>query len=383
MVTAVRRGQAMRAVARRFGVAHSTVLFWVHRAHGRRLDRVDWGDRPDGPRAPPNRTPRRVERAILRVRRELRVSSALGEYGRGAIQRALAFEGVEPPSVRTIDRILERNGAFDGRRRQRWPAPPRGWYLPDLAAGRVELDSFDLIVELKIQDGPLVDVLTGISHHGGLPMARPVTRAPATFVEQALVDHWREIGLPCYSQFDNDTRFQGAHHVPDVLGRVLRRCLSLGVTPVFAPPRETGFQAAIESFNGRWERAVWYRFHHANLAGLRRRSDQFLGAIRDRHALRIDAAPAREPFPRGSLQSLDDALRGHVIFLRRTDAAGRAQLLGRVFPVRRNWCHRLVRADVDLDQDRIRFFALRRREPEHQPILREIRYLFPRRPFGA
>jgi hypothetical protein len=292
-------------------------------------------------------------------------------------------EGVTPPSVRTIDRILERHGAFDGRRRQRWPAPPRGWYLPDLAAGRGELDSFDLIVELKIQDGPLVDVLTGLSHHGGLPMARPATRAPATFVERALIDHWRDVGLPRYSQFDNDTRFQGAHHIPDVLGRVPRRCLALGVTPVFAPPRETGFQAAIESFNGRWERAVWYRFHHADLAGLRRRSDQFLRATLKRHALRIDAAPARGSFPRGPLASLEDSLRGNVIFLRRTDSAGRAQLLGRVFPVRRSWSHRLVRAEVDLDRNRIRFFALRRREPTHQPILRETKYAFPRKPFRS
>ena len=383
MVTAVRRGQAMRAVARRFGVAHSTVLFWVHRAHGRRLDRVDWGDRPDGPRAPPNRTPRRVERAILRVRRELRVSSALGEYGRDAIRRELAIEGVTPPSVRTIDRILERNGAFDGRRRQRWPAPPRGWYLPGLASGRVELDSFDLIIELKIQDGPLIDVLTGISHHGGLPMALPAKRTPATFVEQALIDHWRDAGLPHYSQFDNDTRFQGAHYFPEVLGRVVRRCLGLGVTPVFAPPRETGFQAAIESFNGRWERAVWYRFHHTELAGLRRRSDQFLRALHQRHALRIDAAPARRPFPAGTLTSLNDSLRGNVIFLRRTDSAGRAQILGKAFPVRRSWSHRLVRAELDFDHDRVRFFALRRREPEHQPMLRETKYAFPRKPFNS
>ena len=214
-------------------------------------------------------------------------------------------------------------------------------------------------------------------------MAVPTKQAPATFVERALIDHWRQVGLPHYSQFDNDTRFQGAHYLPEVLGRVVRRCLALGVTPVFAPPRETGFQAAIESFNGRWERAVWYRFQHADLAGLRRRSNDFLRALRHRHALRIDAAPARRPTPLGASLPLEDALRGNVIFLRRTDAAGRAHILGRVFPVRRNWSHRLVRADVDLDRNRILFFALRRREPTHQPVLRETPYEFPRRRFRS
>jgi len=43
----------------------------------------------------------------------------------------------------------------------------------------------------------------------------------------------------------------------------MRTCLRLDVTPVFAPPRESGFQAAIENFNGRWQAKVWARFRGA------------------------------------------------------------------------------------------------------------------------
>jgi hypothetical protein len=46
--------------------------------------------------------------------------------------------------------------------------PPKGWYLPDLAPGEAELDSFDFIEDLKIAKGPLVCVLTGIRLHGAL-----------------------------------------------------------------------------------------------------------------------------------------------------------------------------------------------------------------------
>ena len=70
------------------------------------------------------------------------------------------------------------------------------------------------------------------------------------------------------SQFDNDTRFQGPHQHRDVVSRVMRLCLSLGVTPVFAPVREHGFQNAIENLNGRWQAKVWSRFHHESLAAL-------------------------------------------------------------------------------------------------------------------
>ena len=131
-----------------------------------------------------------------------------------------------------------------------------------------------------------------------------------------------------------------------------------------------------------WIATRRWRFHHTELVGLRRRSDQFLRALHQRHALRIDAAPARRPFPSGTLASLNDPLRGNVFFLRRTDSAGRAQILGRAFPVRRSWSHRLVRAELDFDHERVRFFALRRREPEHQHMLRETKYTFPRKPFN-
>ena len=95
---------------------------------------------------------------------------------------------------------------------------------------------------------------------------------------EALVEHWRAVGLPAYAQFDNDTIFQGPHQHPDVVGRVMRLCLGLGVVPVFAPPREPGFQAAIENYNGRWQAKVWARFAHESLEGLLARSGRYVAA---------------------------------------------------------------------------------------------------------
>src|SRR6187551_503745 len=108
MVSAVRRGATMREVARRFGVTLRTVQRWVRRATGRRLDRVDWADRPSGARPSPRRTAVAVEQAVLELRRELRESSLLGEYGAAAVRAALraalrARGGIEAvPSERTV-----------------------------------------------------------------------------------------------------------------------------------------------------------------------------------------------------------------------------------------------------------------------------------------
>ncbi len=51
--------------------------------------------------------------------------------------------------------------------------PPAGWYLPEVAAGRAELDSFDIVEGLALEGGLRVEVLNAVSLWGGLPGAWP------------------------------------------------------------------------------------------------------------------------------------------------------------------------------------------------------------------
>ena len=381
MVTAVRRGASMRDVARRFQVSVRTVHRWVHRAADQRLDRVDWSDRSHRPHHL-QRTAPALEEQVIALRSELWEESDLGEVGAWAIHRALLERQVSRvPAVRTIGRILERRGVLDGRRRVRRPPPPLGWYLPAVASGEAELDSFDVVEGLVIAGRTEVEVLNGVSLHGGLPASWPGPPVRATMVVEALTAHWRTYGLPAYVQFDNDTRFQGAHQFPDTLGRVTRCCLSLGVVPVFAPPQEPGFQAAIENYNGRWQAKVWARFHHADYHALQRRSARYVAALRQRLAPRLEQAPTRRPFSPKWHLDLQTRPRGGLIFIRRADEGGRVAFLGHRWSVAAHWGHRLIRAEVDLDAERIRFYALRRRAPAEQPLLHTVPYHFPRAGF--
>ena len=281
-----------------------------------------------------------------------------------------------------------RRGVLDASRRVRRPAPPPGWYLSDLAKRRAELDSFDIVEGLVVGRTDAtpsldVEVLNVVSLHGGLVGSWPAGVVTAKFAAKCAEQHWRAFGLPRYAQFDNDTVFQGPHQWPDTFGRVTRLCLGLGVVPVFAPPRETGFQAAIENFNGRWQAKVWARFTHASLAGVVDRSDRFIAAARLRAAPRVESAPARRPFPTDwqMARCLQKPLAGRVVFLRRSDAQGRVTVLGHAFDVDALWPGRLVRADVDLDAGEIRFHALRRREPGTHRPLRTVPYAPPTRAF--
>ncbi len=382
MVAAVRAGASLRQTARRFGVSLSTLQQWVQRAGGQRLDRVDWSDRTPGPRCSSQRTTAATEDLIVALRRQLRQTSDLGDYGAAAIHRELLARGfADPPVIRTIHRILQRRGLLDGQRRQRRQAPPAGWYLPEVAARREELDSFDMIEGLALEGGIEVQVLTAVSLHGGLAGAWPMAAVTAKTTVETLRGHWQQVGLPGYAQFDNDTRFQGPRMYPDSLGRVIRLCLHLGVVPVFAPPLELGFQAAIESFNGRWQSKVWARFRHASRQALAEQSARYIAAYRRRVAARTAEAPVRLPIPESWRLDWQAPLRGRVIFVRRTDATGAVAVLGHTFAVDDQWVHRLVRAEVNLDSDRIGFYALRRREPGVQPLLREVGHRVPRKRF--
>jgi hypothetical protein len=317
----------------------------------------------------------------VELRKSLREDSTLGEYGANAIHAALEAERDTTPSVATINRVLSRHGLQDVARRIRRPAPPKGWYLPEVIAGRAEVDCFDFIEDLKIAEGPLVNVLTTKSLHGALTDAWMLMQMTAKGSVTCLQGRWQRDGLPAYAQFDNDTVFQGAHQFADTVGRVSRLCLALGVIPVFVPPLEHGMQNTIEGFNGLWQAKVWQRHRVASVQELQACSDRYIAAHRARTKGTAEAAPPRLPMPKHFELNLHAPLTGQMIFIRRTSESGHAHLLGQRFAVSSDWPHRLVRCEVDFDHHCIRCFALRRRAPTEQPLLATIEYHRPDKPF--
>jgi len=361
MVAYVRSGGGIRSAARRFGCGTATVYLWVERAFGRRLDKVVWADRPAGPQRQAKRTPRKLERRIVRLRQQLRRCDSLGYIGAVALRRRLREEKLaDVPSVRTINRILRRWGVLP-QKRQRRPAPPPGWYLPVLTQGKAELDQIDFVEGLCVRSRGEVEVLTSISLWGKLAAAWPGNAGwHIPQMRPALQAHWQQLGAPNFLQMDNDTRFIGSPRAPGRLGRTVRFCLAAGVVPVFAPPRETGFQASIESFNGLWQTKVWRRFRHPDLRNLQRRSTAFITAHRAYRQRATESAPTRQ----ATMRPADT-----VIFLRRSDARGRVAVLGRTVKVGLAWSHRLVRCELIVSKNIVRCYALRRREPKDQPLL--------------
>lgn len=155
--------------------------------------------------------------------------------------------------------------------------------------------------------------------------------------------------------------------------RVLQRML---------PPGEPGFQNAIEGFNGLWQSKGWHRHHCDDVSSLAAVSKRYIAAYRAKTATRREAAPTRRRFPARFKLDLGATLRGTMIFVRRSTEKGNVNLLNKDFSVDGHWLHRLVRCEVDFTHhQRIRFYALRRRDPTAQPLLRDLPYPGPIKPF--
>jgi hypothetical protein len=202
--------------------------------------------------------------------------------------------------VRTINRLLERWGVLDGQKRTRRPPPSPAWHLPEVASKRQELDSFNVVEGLVIRDSLQIEVLNGLSLHSGLAASFPVEASvTAKLVVESLIGHWRALGLPGFAPFDHDTIFPGPHSRPDVVGRVSRLGLSLGVVPVFVVPHEMGFQSMIENSNRNWQAKVWARFQYGWLPALQGQSQRYVTAC-------VATEPIALSQPRSGVPSRND-----------------------------------------------------------------------------
>jgi hypothetical protein len=149
---------------------------------------------------------------FLRIRKNLKEGSVLGEYGTVAIHREMSLQkSPVVPSIRTINLSLQRHGCFDSRYRVRRESPPRGWYLPEVVLGKVELDSFDYVEDLRLEgEYGFVQLFNGISLHGYLVCSFPFPRMTAENTALALSEHWQQFGIHSFAQFDNSTVFTGS-----------------------------------------------------------------------------------------------------------------------------------------------------------------------------
>ncbi|MBM4460715.1 MAG: transposase family protein [Chloroflexi bacterium] len=89
------------------------------------------------------------------------------------------------------------------------------------------------------------------------------------------VQVWQTLGIPCYTQFDNDSCFDGGHTHPHVLGQVVRLALTVGTEALFSPVQHPESNGYVERFHQEYNRHVWDDTYLADLAAVQRESAHF------------------------------------------------------------------------------------------------------------
>ena len=242
------------------------------------------------------------------------------------------------------------------------------------------MDQFDFVEDMQIRGDEQFHVLNVMSLHGHQVNSWVVDGKTSENAVSSMILHWRKFGFPDYAQFDNGLAFYGSRH-PDSLGKVSRLCLSLGVTPVFAPPRTFGFQSSIESYNGRWGRSQWERFEFADIREVTNYSVAYVDRVRTKFAWRIFEAPTRWQVPDDWQLDYQNTVGGKVIYLRKTDGRACVNILGHACHVPLAGANHTIRAEVNLDDNVIDFYRLSRRHPNDHPYVGSVDYHFPRKPF--
>ncbi len=180
------------------------------------------------------------------------------------------------PSLRTINRILSRNGLTHKRTGRYEPkGTPYPQFLAKLPNQRHQAD-FVGPRHIKGTEGAIrfyslntVDLATGRC------AVEPLLSRSGNAVYEAFWASWTRLGMPQHLQVDNELVFFGSPKNPRGMGPLIRLCLSYGIELWFIPPSEPWRNGVVEKFNDHYQQKLLKMAQMQTEAELRRESLNF------------------------------------------------------------------------------------------------------------
>jgi len=274
----LRAGLSVQEVAQQLG--HSPQ--WVRKCR-RQFAASGWSGLEERSRAP-HRHGRQlaeaVRQAVRQARSELEAAARRGEglkyIGSRAIRTRLKTVPLDAPlpSVRTIERILQAAEMTQPRPAQAAITYPR--LHPTEPHILCQVDH----MPRYLQGGEKVYCFNAIDVVSRYPTGQVKTDRRATTAADFLVHVWQTIGIPTYTQVDNEGCFSGGTTHPYVLGQCLRLALQVGTELVFSPVRYPRSNATVERFHQDYQRHVWDDTYLANPQAVQEEADKFFTRYR-------------------------------------------------------------------------------------------------------
>ena len=272
-------------------------LAWVYKWRKRYFECQAWEALQERSRAPwhrPRQIREAVRQAICQARSELEAEATepgkLSYIGGAAVQARLRRMKIKPlPSHRTIERVLKAAGMIRPRQSRAKTTVAYPHLQPQQPQQLIQVD----IVTHFLPGGPCVacfNALDVVSHY---PTGQQFASRRSEDAANFLLHVWQGLGIPAYTQVDNEACFSGGFTHPGVLGKVVRLALLVGTELVFSPLRHPESNGTVERFHHDYNLHIWDKLDLPDLAAVQRHSPQFFEAYR--HSEHVLALAGRCP----------------------------------------------------------------------------------------
>jgi len=265
------RGEKPEVICKDLGKSKSWFYKWLKRFNA--TDETWAKEKSRTPAVQTGKIAPSLEEAVKLVRLSLYNKSTF--CGAQAIRWELEDMGVSPlPALRTINRILDRNG-LTHRRTGRYEA--KGVAYPKLSVtGPNQVHQIDLVGPCYLLGGNtrfygLNAIDIAINRCGIEPMPNKSSNS----ILGSIWAIWQRLGIPLAIQVDNEMAFYGSPKYPRSMGLLIRLCLLYGVELWFNPVREPWRNGVIEKFNNHYEKMFLSRKFMKNFEDLKRESAEF------------------------------------------------------------------------------------------------------------
>jgi len=357
-------GEKPESICASMGRSRAWLYRWVNRYN---VNDDAWcNSQSTRPNNVTNRTPVEIEEIVKMVRLNLYNHDLF--CGAQAILWDLEDLGVKPlPSVRTINRILNRN-ELTHRRTGKYE--PKGTPYPKLPALLPnQTHQMDMVGPCYLT-GPLrfygLNVIDAATARCGLHSAP--SKAGHDVVD-GVWSIWSRLGIPDNLQIDNALSFFGSPKYPRATSQFIRLCLRNDVEPWFIPMSEPWRNGMIEQFNDHYQQKFLGKVFMSTADELRigtlafeqRHNSKYryskLGGKTPLKALTAAQAtlrfPSQEEKPRQRMQKPETG-RYHLVRLIRSDL--RLNIFGELFSVPPEVKLEYVVATIDVKEQKLKLF---------------------------